>query len=116
VVIAGNRPLLELDSTEQGRHEAAFIAAARTDVPMLLDTLARVVELLDLRPCPMPDGAGGMDLCPCDSGAAWPCNRTRAAWIAGGLDPEAERRRIVHEQTARRVPDRDEIGNPGERA
>jgi hypothetical protein len=73
--------------------------------------LAAVVELLGLRPCTPPDFCEGFDMCTCQSGAAWPCNRTRAAWLAFGLDVDDERRRIVRAAARRRLPDPSEIGS-----
>ena len=60
------------------------------------DRLAAITELLP-RPCPAPDIAGGYDRCTCGSGQVWPCNLTRAAWIAAGLDPRAEMDRVFAE-------------------
>ena len=39
-------------------------------------------------PCPVPDAAGGWDLCP--HGLPWPCPSTEAAWIARGLDRDEQ--------------------------
>lgn len=47
-----------------------------------------------LAPCSPPDIAAGFDLCPCGRGGSWPCAVTKAAWLARGLDPTAEVRRI----------------------
>jgi len=54
--------------------------------------LAKIAKLLP-GPCPPPDIAGGFDLCPCRSGGAWPCDATRAAWLAMGIDEDAEVRK-----------------------
>ena len=53
------------------------------------ERLAKIAELLP-GPCPPPDIAGGFDLCPCGYGGAWPCDQTRAAWLATGVDGDAE--------------------------
>jgi hypothetical protein len=58
-----------------------------------MNRLAVIAALL--RPCPPPDIAGGFDLCPCGYGGTWPCPVTRAAWIAQGLDPEAETGKVT---------------------
>jgi hypothetical protein len=48
-----------------------------------------------VKPCPPPDMLGGRDLCPCGQGVSWPCGQTRVAWLARGLDPDQETRRII---------------------
>jgi hypothetical protein len=50
-----------------------------------LDIIATLIH-----PCPPPDIAGGYDMCPCGLGCSWPCPKTRAAWLARGLDPDTE--------------------------
>jgi hypothetical protein len=47
--------------------------------------LARIAELI--KPCPPPHMAAEYDLCPCGKGSTWPCDTTRAAWLASGQDP-----------------------------
>ncbi len=58
--------------------------------------LAAVAERL--HPCPIPDVLAGEDLCPCGDGAGWPCPSTEAAWLARGLDPGAEARRLLRSE------------------
>ncbi len=41
-----------------------------------------------LIPCPVPDIAGGWDLCA--HAVPWPCPITEAAWIARGLDRDEQ--------------------------
>lgn len=48
-----------------------------------------------LAPCPPPDVAAGFDRCPCGHPGSWPCPATRAAWLARGLDPDAEAGRAL---------------------
>jgi hypothetical protein len=60
----------------------------------LVSTLDEIAALLP-GPCPEPGIAQGNDMCPCGSGEVWPCNLTRAAWLAAGADPEAEVRRVL---------------------
>ena len=56
--------------------------------------LGTIAELLP-EPCREPGIADGNDLCPCRSGEVWPCSLTRAAWLAAGLDPAAEMRKVL---------------------
>lgn len=49
-----------------------------------------------LKPCSPPDVFNGYDLCPCGYGGAFPCPTTEAAWLARGLDPMAENRRVIN--------------------
>jgi hypothetical protein len=65
--------------------------------PDNLDTLrTRLAGFAEqLQPCPPPDLAAGFDLCPCGTGSAWPCRRTRAAWAVRGLNRQAEIRRAL---------------------
>lgn len=51
-----------------------------------------------LQPCPVPDAAAGADSCKHD---AWPCRLTVLAWQIRGLDPDAERKRILDAERAR---------------
>jgi hypothetical protein len=46
--------------------------------------LKKIAELV--HPCPAPDVANGYDLCPVHAGSAWPCDLTKVAWIARGLN------------------------------
>jgi hypothetical protein len=48
-------------------------------------------------PCDVPDVWDGYDQCPCGWGT-WPCDKTRAAWLARGLDPATEQQRIMADQ------------------
>lgn len=48
-----------------------------------------------LAPCAVPDVAAGFDRCPCGYGGTWPCPTTEAAWLARGVDPASEARRIL---------------------
>ncbi|MGV9836678.1 hypothetical protein ACWDUL_21155 [Nocardia niigatensis] len=64
-----------------------------------LDTIAEL-----LTPCPAPDTTAGYDLCPCGRPTTWPCPTTRAAWLARGIDPTTETRRILDAQTAHATP------------
>ena len=48
-----------------------------------------------LVPCPPPDVAAGFDRCPCGHHGSWPCPTTRAAWLARGIDPDAEVGRVM---------------------
>jgi hypothetical protein len=41
-----------------------------------------------LTPCPIPDFSQGWDLCA--HGLPWPCPSTEAAWLARGLDRDAQ--------------------------
>ena len=52
--------------------------------------LAKVQDLLKDHECGPPDIVNGYDMCPCGRGEAWPCEITRAAWIARGLDVDHE--------------------------
>lgn len=61
---------------------------------MTADVLAQIANLLPA-PCGEPGIADGNDLCPCRSGEVWPCNVTRAKWLATGRDPEAEVRKVL---------------------
>lgn len=130
---AGPVPVVELDGVRDhlGRFErladdvrlrdsslayAAGLAGCLVagDMPEVLDELvwrraamAAIAEVL--RPCAPPDFCEGFDMCTCQTGRAWPCDRTRAAWMALGLDVDTERRRIVAEQRARHLPDMREV-------
>lgn len=42
LTLSATYPMIELDSTEQGAADAAFIAAARTDVPVLVAEIERL--------------------------------------------------------------------------
>ncbi len=64
------------------------------------DTLEKLRPLLP-DPCPVPDFQHGYDMC---SHGAWPCKETIAAWLVRGLDPEAEKTRVVAEHRARHLP------------
>jgi len=55
-----------------------------------LDLIATI-----LTPCPAPDIAAGSCMCPCGLGCCWPCPATTAAWLARGLDPDAETNRAI---------------------
>ena len=57
------------------------------------ERLEQIAELLP-EPCGEPGIADGNDRCPCGSGEVWPCNLTRAAWLAVGRDPHAEMRKV----------------------
>jgi hypothetical protein len=50
------------------------------------ERLAQIAGLV--RPCRAPDIAGGFDTC--SHGEAWPCEQTRAHWLAAGQDERAE--------------------------
>lgn len=57
-----------------------------------VERLERIASLIS--PCPPPDVFEGMDRCPVHGGD-WPCNTTKAAWLARGLDrSEAQRAAI----------------------
>lgn len=56
------------------------------------ERLAKIAELLP-GPCRAPDVANGYDTC--SHGEAWPCNLTRAKWLAAGVDPDAEIRKVL---------------------
>lgn len=58
------------------------------------ERLAKIGELLPF-PCLPPSIANGYDRCTCGSGQVWPCNLTRAAWLAAGLDPLTEMRKVT---------------------
>jgi hypothetical protein len=65
-----------------------------------------------LHPCAAPDVFNGFDLCPCSYGGAFPCPTTEAAWLARGLDPVAESRRVIdamrpYEPTAEELYERE---------
>ena len=47
----------------------------------------------------------------CGHGGTWPCGTTRAAWLARGLDPDQEVRRIVQAVRQAAGPDLDEIAD-----
>jgi hypothetical protein len=53
-----------------------------------------------IHPCPPPDVMCGFDMCPCGIGCTWPCPTTQAAWIARGLNPDAEISRLMAEAIA----------------
>jgi hypothetical protein len=55
------------------------------------ERLARIAELIT--PCPEPGIADGYDTC--GHGEVWPCDQTRAAWLAAGLDEEAEFAKVM---------------------
>jgi hypothetical protein len=63
------------------------------------DRLVQIAGLLPA-PCCEPGIADGNDQCPCGSGQVWPCNITRAAWLARGLDPDAEIRKVLDKAKA----------------
>jgi len=44
--------------------------------------------------CLPPNIAGGYGLCTCNSGEAWPCKKTHLVWLAGGVDADAEIKRV----------------------
>lgn len=57
---------------------------------------ARLDAIADLiAPCPLPDVAGGDDMCPCGYGGTFPCPTTQAAWIARDVNPGAETHRLL---------------------
>lgn len=69
-------------------------AAAQLVATSVAETNRQVVELLP-QPCPLPDVAAGEDGCPCDAGVCWPCQLTQAIWLARGIDPDAEQKRLI---------------------
>lgn len=46
LIVSPKYPLMEFEDTEQGRADAKFVAAARTDVPALLDEIDRQMSTL----------------------------------------------------------------------
>lgn len=38
------------------------------------------------KPCPPPDLENWRDMCPAHPDQPWPCNETKIAWLARGLD------------------------------
>jgi hypothetical protein len=77
---------------------------------MTTTVATQLAELL--QPCPAPDTMAGFDLCPCLYGGSWPCQTTRAAWLARGLDPATEVRRVLAAQVAAALPDLDADATP----
>ncbi|MFF9908785.1 hypothetical protein ACF1HU_35895 [Streptomyces olivaceus] len=59
------------------------------------ERLATIAELIT--PCPPPDVANGYDMCLCGAGVVWPCNTTKAAWLAGGHDVAQKVRALMDE-------------------
>jgi len=57
--------------------------------------IADAIEESDPQPCPPPDMLAGQDMCPGHPQERWPCQDTRIAWRARGLDPDTEARRIA---------------------
>lgn len=47
LIVSPKYPLMEFEDTEQGRADAKFVAAARTDVPALLDEIDRLTRERD---------------------------------------------------------------------
>jgi hypothetical protein len=58
------------------------------------ERLAKIAQLLP-SPCREPGIARGMDMCVCGSGEVFPCSITQAVWLAQGLDPAEENRRVL---------------------
>jgi hypothetical protein len=80
------------------------LARDETPPPAIAASLMHAVDRLSERcrqiaglisPCPEPGITDGRDLCPCGSGQVWPCDQTRAAWLAAGLDPDEEVRKVI---------------------
>lgn len=55
--------------------------------------LARIAHLL--KPCPPPVRWQGRFICRIHPEDAWPCPVTQAAWLARGMDPAYEGRRVL---------------------
>jgi hypothetical protein len=54
------------------------------------EKLAQIAELLG-EPCsPISLIADLNDMCPCGSEEVWPCAKTRAIWLATGVDEEGQ--------------------------
>ena len=68
-------------------YQAVSIPADPSDRTSM-ERLTRIGELIT--PCPPPDMAAGIDLCPCGTGQTWPCARTMAAWLAAGENPDTQ--------------------------
>lgn len=69
-----------------------------TPVVVTGDDFNRLDEIVArLHPCSPPDVMNGYDLCPCGYGGTWPCAITEAAWLARGLNPVEEARRIMRD-------------------
>lgn len=54
---------------------------ATQDSEARLESIAALIS-----PCPAPDVANGYDLCPVHQGSVWPCDTTKAAWLARGMN------------------------------
>jgi hypothetical protein len=89
--------------TEDSLRELAE-AAVNGALPVLAPYAHALQELRDLLPgpCPVPDMFDGVDQC--EHGTWDHCPVTRAAWIAAGLDPAEEKRRVVAEYKRRHRP------------
>lgn len=64
---------------------------AGQDPEARLDQIARLIH-----PCPAPDVANGYDLCPVHPRSSWPCNSTKAAWLARGIDVRQQVRNAMN--------------------
>jgi hypothetical protein len=97
ILIAGYQ-----DAASLWQQAAALNAGLRTGRE-LLRLIADLAE-----PCPPPDLLGGWDMCPCGRGVSWPCDHTRVAWLARGLDPDLEARQIVRAIMQSAGPDQED--------
>ncbi len=74
------------------------------------DALQRLWRLLP-GPCPLPDIFGGYS--DCAHGSWSDCDQTTAAFLAAGLDPDEERRRILAKARADYIPEEHEHSDGG---
>jgi hypothetical protein len=98
ILIHGRQAAATLWQQAGGVSSAGLLRAER-------DRRERIADLVS--PCPPPDMLAGWDLCPCGRGGSWPCDLTRVAWLARGLDPKTETRRIVHAIAQSSDPDQE---------
>lgn len=62
----------------------------------MLSDFAEIAELLPGE-CPAPDVHAGQDLCPWHPEQSWPCNLTKAYWLATGVDRAKRTRQMLDE-------------------
>jgi hypothetical protein len=86
------------------RNHAAGADATTTAPSTPEQRLNEIAQLL--QPCLPPNIFGGEDLCTCGSGQTFPCHKTKAAWLAGGLDVQAETQRVIDSMRP------DDLGGP----
>lgn len=95
-----------------GQRMPAVLARLLGAGAIIAEQRALILEAaIQINPCPTPNLAEHFELC--SHGFLWPCRRTEAAWRLRGLDPKAEKDRILRAVLGEDAYAQQVAGTPG---